>query len=226
MYGNAIHHAIKVVAPAPHARGHAHLGGRRGRGVRSAWSSEGFLSLEHEELQQAQGRDALRRFVARDAADPRTPLAVETEFKFKVGDDVVIGRWDRIDERREGIVLVDYKSSEVDDAEKARAARARTSLKDGQLGLYALAYHESRQVMPGRRRAAVRGHGRDRSRRGGARAPGPCPRARARGRRRHPRGAVSAAPRPAQLRLLLLSPVLPATARRDAHERGDTGGVA
>jgi len=146
MYGNAIHHAIKVW--------HQH----RIKGLPisaddvvgafdSAWSSEGFLSLEHEELQQAQGRDALRRFVARDAADPRTPLAVETEFKFKVGDDVVIGRWDRIDERREGIVLVDYKSSEVDDAEKAEQ-RAKESLKDGQLGLYALAYHESRQVMP------------------------------------------------------------------------------
>ena len=146
MYGNAIHHAIKVW--------HQH----RIKGLPisaddvvgafdSAWSSEGFLSLEHEELQQAQGRDALRRFVARDAADPRTPLAVETEFKFKVGDDVVIGRWDRIDERREGIVLVDYKSSEVDDDEKAEQ-RAKESLKDGQLGLYALAYHESRQVMP------------------------------------------------------------------------------
>src|ERR1043166_4114123 len=95
---------------------------------------------------QEQGREALRRFLARDAASRATPLAVETDFKFKVGDDVVIGRWDRIDERAEGIVLVDYKSSEVDDAEKAES-RAKDSLKDGQLGLYALAYYEARQVM-------------------------------------------------------------------------------
>ena len=146
MYGNAIHHAIKVW--------HQH----RIKGLPissddvvgafdSAWSSEGFLSLEHEERQQSQGRDALRRFVARDAASAVTPLAVETEFKFKVGDDVVVGRWDRIDERDGRIVLVDYKSSEIEDAEKA-GERAKTSLKDGQLGLYALAYHESRQVLP------------------------------------------------------------------------------
>jgi len=59
----------------------------------SAWSSEGFLTREHEERMQEQGREALRKFVARDAATSVAPLAVETEFKFKVGDDVVIGRW-------------------------------------------------------------------------------------------------------------------------------------
>ena len=146
MYGNAIHHAIKIW--------HQH----RIKGLPiavedvlsafdSAWSSEGFLTREHEERTQLQGRTALRQFVARDAASSVTPLAVETEFKFKVGDDVVIGRWDRIDERADGIVLVDYKSSDVDDPEKADS-RAKESLKDGQLGLYALAYYEARQVMP------------------------------------------------------------------------------
>ncbi len=148
MYGNAVHHAIKIW--------HQH----RIKGLpvnvddvvgafESAWSSEGFLTREHEERMLAQGREALRRFVARDVAGSAAPLAVETEFKFKVGDDVVIGRWDRIDERPEGIVLVDYKSSDVEDPEKADA-RARESLKSGQLGLYALAYHESRQITPAR----------------------------------------------------------------------------
>jgi len=75
-----------------------------------------------------------------------------------VGDDVVIGRWDRIDERDFGIVLVDYKSSEIDDAEKAES-RAKESLKDGQLGLYALAYFEARQVDARGRGAAVHRHG-------------------------------------------------------------------
>ena len=146
MYGNAIHHAIKIW--------HQH----RIKGLpvevgdvvavfESAWSSEGFLTREHEERVQEQGRIALRKFVKRDVASRLTPLAVETDFKFKVAEDVVIGRWDRIDERDGGIVLVDYKSSELDDKEKAET-RAKESLKDGQLGLYALAYFESRQVMP------------------------------------------------------------------------------
>jgi len=146
MYGNAVHHAIKVW--------HQH----RIKGLpihvddvlaafESAWSSDGFLTPEHERRMLEQGREALRRFVERDAAASTRPLAVETDFKFKVDDDVVIGRWDRIDERAGGIVLVDYKSSAVEEAEKADE-RARTSLRDGQLGLYALAYLESRGVMP------------------------------------------------------------------------------
>jgi DNA helicase-2/ATP-dependent DNA helicase PcrA len=146
MYGNAVHHAIKIW--------HQH----RIKGLPidvedvvgafdSAWASEGFLTPEHEERMQAQGRTALRKFIARDVATRLTPLAVESEFKFKVDDDVVVGRWDRIDERDGGITLVDYKSSEVGDPDQA-AARAKDSLKDGQLGLYALAYFESRQVMP------------------------------------------------------------------------------
>src|SRR5262249_14054157 len=116
MFGTAVHHAIKIW--------HQH----RMKGLPidvedvvaafdSEWRSEGFLTPEHEERMQEQGRAAVRRFVRRDAASGVTPLAVETEFRFKVGRDVVVGRWDRIDERQGRIVLVDYKSSEVEDAE-------------------------------------------------------------------------------------------------------------
>jgi DNA helicase-2/ATP-dependent DNA helicase PcrA len=119
MYGIAIHHAIRVY--------HQH----RMRNLpisaadviaafESAWSSEGFYSREHEELRLEEGRRNLRRFVAGENASPRVPLAIEREFKFKLGPgDVVVGRWDRIDERPEGIVLVDYKTSEMRSQEKA-----------------------------------------------------------------------------------------------------------
>ncbi|MEY4069411.1 MAG: hypothetical protein RL721_25 [Candidatus Eisenbacteria bacterium] len=148
MYGNALHHAIQIW--------HQH----RIRGLPihledaleafdSQWSNEGFLSREHEDRLLAKGHETIRRFVESDIASGRTPLAVETEFRFKVGADTVVGRWDRIDERREGIVLVDYKSSEVEDPERADE-RVKDSLREGQLGLYALAYLELRQVMPAR----------------------------------------------------------------------------
>jgi len=61
----------------------------------------------------------------------------------------VVGRWDRIDERPEGPVLVDYKTSEVTDAARARE-RAMQSLRQEQLGTYALAYRETRGVSPAR----------------------------------------------------------------------------
>ncbi len=147
-YGNAVHHAIRVylqhrlkglpIAPDDVLAAY-----------REAWSSQGFLTPEHEDRVFEAGADALRAFVDREERSGVLPLAVEMDFKFKLGHDVVIGRWDRIDERRDGIALVDYKTSEVDDDEKA-AKRVKDSLEDGQLGLYALAYVETRGVQPAR----------------------------------------------------------------------------
>lgn len=148
MYGSAIHHAIKVW--------HQHV--MKGLPIEtadvlaayeSAWSSEGFLTLAHEERMFAQGREALEGFLRRDRAAGVKPLAIETEFRFRVGHEHVTGRFDRIDERREGIVLVDYKSSEVDEEGDAEE-RSKASLRDGQLGLYALAYAETRGAVPAR----------------------------------------------------------------------------
>ncbi len=148
MYGIAIHHAIRI-----------YLQHRlKGLPIESkdvvaafdaAWSSEGFFSLEHEERRQEEGRAALRAFVEREAAGGRVPLAVEMDFEFKVGLDRVTGRWDRIDETPDGIVLVDYKTGDVSDPDKA-VERAKKSLKEEQLGLYALAYRETRRVNPAR----------------------------------------------------------------------------
>ncbi len=148
MYGIAVHHAIRVY----------HLHRMKGLPVtpddvvaafEGAWSSEGFYSREHEERRLEEGRAALRRFVAREEATGRVPLAIELDFKFRVGQDLVKGRWDRVDETRGEVVLVDYKTSDVEDAEKA-GERARQSLREDQLGLYALAYAETRQVTPAR----------------------------------------------------------------------------
>jgi DNA helicase-2/ATP-dependent DNA helicase PcrA len=148
MYGEAIHHAIKIW--------HQHR--LHGRPIEAddvvaafegAWRSEGFLTPEHEARFLEQGRAALRRFVAAELAAKRDPVAVEREFRFRVGHDVVNGRWDRIDDRPEGIVLVDYKSSDIDDPEKAEQ-RAIESLRNGQLGLYALAYAEMYGRTPAR----------------------------------------------------------------------------
>jgi DNA helicase-2/ATP-dependent DNA helicase PcrA len=148
MYGNAMHHAIKVwhqhrIKGLPIEAADVHAA------FDSEWTAEGFLTREHEERLLAHGHASLQRFLDDDIASGRLPLAVETEFRFRIGEDMVVGRWDRIDERPEGIVLVDYKTGAVDTPEKARE-RVRRSLQEGQLGLYALAYVEAREVMPAR----------------------------------------------------------------------------
>ena len=97
----------------------------------------------------AQGREALARFVRGDLAERARTVAAEVEFEFRRGRNHVKGRWDRIDERPEGIALVDYKTSAVEDETRAEE-RARVNARDGQLGLYALAYRETRGVVPAR----------------------------------------------------------------------------
>jgi DNA helicase-2/ATP-dependent DNA helicase PcrA len=149
------HHAL-VVGNAMHQAVAAwHLGRLRSRplgedGVLEAfaahWSSEGFLSREHEEARYAAGREALRRFVAETPDPGRRTVSVERSFQVRLGQDMVRGRYDRVDEGPDGVIITDYKSSDVREQRKADE-RARESL---QLQLYALAWEAEQGDLPAR----------------------------------------------------------------------------
>src|SRR5436190_17824109 len=64
----------------------------------AAWTSEGFLTREHEDARLEAGRAALRRF-RRKQLEPGAvvPAYVEREFSFSLGGDRIRGRWDRVD---------------------------------------------------------------------------------------------------------------------------------
>jgi DNA helicase-2/ATP-dependent DNA helicase PcrA len=111
-----------------------------------AWSSEGFLTREHEEMRLAQGREALRRFFARQQKSPEQPSLIEEKFSFHLDDFLVVGRWDRVDGQQGDAVIVDYKSSEVSDQAQANR-RARESL---QMAMYALAWRTIHGCLPAR----------------------------------------------------------------------------
>jgi len=147
-YGIAIHHALRVYLQHRMRRWPI-SGDDVVRAFEGAWSSAGFYSREHEERQLEAGRQALRRFVEREEASGRVPLSIEKEFRFRLGRDFINGRWDRIDDRAGEIVILDYKTSDVDDADKARR-RAEESLEEAQLGEYALAYLEFTGQAPAR----------------------------------------------------------------------------
>jgi len=111
-----------------------------------SWTSEGFLTREHEQLRLDQGRETLRRFFARQCAAPEVPTFIEEKFAFPLDDLLVVGRWDRVDRQPEGAVIIDYKSSEVRDQQIADR-RTRESL---QLLVYALAWHTLHGELPAR----------------------------------------------------------------------------
>jgi DNA helicase-2/ATP-dependent DNA helicase PcrA len=72
------------------------------------------------------------------------PVAVERPFAVTIDGDLVRGRYDRVDATPDGIVITDYKSSDVRDPGKA-AQKARDSL---QLQVYALAHEAETGALP------------------------------------------------------------------------------
>ncbi len=143
VYGSAVHKAVQH-----HFR--ARLEGRPFseddlvRAFRESWVSEGFLSREHEEERQRAGEEALRRFHRMESATPLYPSGVEKEFAFYVDRNRVQGRYDLVVERDGRVEILDFKTSAVDDPEKAKE-KARDSL---QLDIYALAHLRTTGRLP------------------------------------------------------------------------------
>jgi ATP-dependent DNA helicase UvrD/PcrA len=114
------------------------------------WRNEGFLTWAHEAARREAGRAAIRRFWHEEETTGTRPTFVEREFGVSLpgagGLTRVRGRWDRVDETDEGSVIIDYKSSDVREVERAEE-RAEDSL---QLQIYSLAWREMFGRLPAR----------------------------------------------------------------------------
>ena len=112
-----------------------------------AWDSEGFVTIEHEEKRKSQGNLALAAFLKREAKSKDLPALIEAKFDFSLGDVILTGRFDRVDIKASSkVTIIDYKSSENIDIERANA-QARQST---QLAIYALYYWKRHQIIPQR----------------------------------------------------------------------------
>ena len=145
VYGSALHKAVEEFFTCL-LQGRAMTEAELLSAFDRHWSAEGFLTREHETLRQEQGRQALRRFFARQQAAPERPTLIEEKFKFQLDDLLVVGRWDRVDRQGEEVVIIDYKSSDIGDQAIADR-RTRESL---QLLIYALAWQALTGQMPSR----------------------------------------------------------------------------
>jgi len=135
IYGAALHKAIELFFTAQ-LRGQTTTEAELVRAFEDAWSSEGFLSREHETQRLQRGREVLRRFFAQQQRHPEQPSLIEEKFTIRLDDFLITGRWDRIDGQGADAVIIDYKSSEVTEQDEADK-RVRKSL---QMGVYALAW--------------------------------------------------------------------------------------
>ena len=97
VYGSALHLAVQEFHKR-HARGVLMTEAELIAVFEQAWTTEGFVSREHEEARLESGRDALRRF-RRTQMEPDAviPAYVEREFAFLLDGDRIRGRMDRVD---------------------------------------------------------------------------------------------------------------------------------
>ena len=111
---------------------------------KESFHPQGFLDEKHQEERFRIGQEALIRFYEKEEAQSFRPLFIEKEFSFFIENNKIRGRFDRVDKEEEGVVIIDFKTSELNkqrDADK----RTRESL---QLDLYALAYKSIYHELP------------------------------------------------------------------------------
>ena len=125
-------------------------GTRRGRPAGRAGSSlaAGWLPVTRARRGALCRRAAraLARFRQRELASGVVPVAIERPFRFRLGQDQIVGRVDRLDGGPDGVVITDYKSSDVSDQKRADN-KARESL---QLQVYAMAHQAETGELPAR----------------------------------------------------------------------------
>ncbi len=110
---------------------------------RSLWKPIGFISRQHEQRRFEAGLASIKRFFEEESKNNIIPQFIEKDFEFKLGDDIIVrGRWDRIDCIEGRSIIIDYKTSEIKDMEKARKKLNSEDISK-QLTLYALAFQKA-----------------------------------------------------------------------------------
>ncbi|OGC05380.1 hypothetical protein A2230_02655 [candidate division WOR-1 bacterium RIFOXYA2_FULL_36_21] len=143
MYGSALHKAVQSYFSA-RIKNIKFVEKDLIDAFKNNWSSEGFISREHEERRFEVGIKSLKKFYKEAEKSTLTPKFVEKEFKFKRGNVQIAGRFDLVltDNRQQTtddrLIIVDFKSTEVKDQESADK-KAKNSM---QLAIYSMAWQE------------------------------------------------------------------------------------
>jgi DNA helicase-2/ATP-dependent DNA helicase PcrA len=109
---------------------------------RSMWKPTGFISAAHEQRRYEQGIKNIEEFYREESKNRIIPKFIEKDFEYKMGGDIIIrGRWDRIDETEGKWRVIDYKTSDVKDLEKAEEKLDSPNISR-QLKLYSISFEK------------------------------------------------------------------------------------
>jgi DNA helicase-2/ATP-dependent DNA helicase PcrA len=111
---------------------------------KESFNPQGFLDEKHQEERLRVGCEALTKFFNEEEKHDSKPVFIEKEFSFIFQDNKINGRFDRIDMEEDGVVIMDFKTSQIN-TQKDANKRTRESL---QLRLYALAYKNIFGTLP------------------------------------------------------------------------------
>ncbi|OGY10946.1 MAG: hypothetical protein A3A58_02865 [Candidatus Blackburnbacteria bacterium RIFCSPLOWO2_01_FULL_41_27] len=113
------------------------------------WSSVGYEDKKHELEMKKRGREYLANYLKSDLFKPDTsPVLLEQKFTFGLNSDLKIGGViDRVDETKNGIEIIDYKTTDFTHKEEPTERELR---KDLQLSVYAMAANKVHEAPLGR----------------------------------------------------------------------------
>ena len=111
---------------------------------KESFDPQGFLDLKHQQERLRVGQEALIRFFNDEKIRESRPKFIEKEFSFHLGDIKIAGRFDRVDEDKDGVVIVDFKTSEI----KIQKDADKRVKENKQLTLYSLAYKNIFGLLP------------------------------------------------------------------------------
>ncbi len=111
---------------------------------RISFDPQGFLDEKHQQERFRIGNQALVRFYNEEERCHAKPAFIEKEFSFVFEDNKITGRFDRIDQEKDGVAIIDFKTSEIK-TQKDADKRVKESM---QLLLYAFAYQNIFGVLP------------------------------------------------------------------------------
>lgn len=140
-YGQSIHAALRDVFNAGPARRTLEL---FERSLWANWDRRGYSGDEEEGRYRERALATIRRYAADEpdfATAPR-PKLLEFGVEQRIGDVVLRGRLDRVDEGDDGLVVIDYKTGRPTPPEQARGDEAFT--------MYAMLVHTRFKRAPAR----------------------------------------------------------------------------
>jgi DNA helicase-2/ATP-dependent DNA helicase PcrA len=145
IYGRSMHEAVSKYFQAK-LTGKPMSQGELLEAFRQSFDPQGFLDAKHQEERSRVGQEALVKFFHDQEKTKSQPCAIEEEFHFVFEQNKISGRFDYIRQEKEGALIMDFKTSEIN-TQKEADKRVR---ENTQLLLYALAYKNLKRELPRR----------------------------------------------------------------------------